>query len=147
MEGDAAKDVWTSYQVSRNGFNERLRKIKSILSMFSAAIPSVPTANPAEATRTQARSTFERRLIPKFSGEPRDTRFRSRWKEVAREYSEESQLDFILDQRSKIKLKINTCRKMSEVWERLDNDFGKPDKVGACCIQGMDDLSINARNE
>ena len=91
LEGDAAKDVWTSYQVSRNGFNERLRKIKSILSMFAAAIPYVPTANSAEATRTQARSTFERRPIPKFSGEPRDyTKFRCIWKEVAREYNEES---------------------------------------------------------
>ena len=59
--------------------------------MFAAAIPYVPMANSAEATRTQARSTFERRPIPKFSGEPRDyTKFRSRWKEVAREYNEES---------------------------------------------------------
>ena len=48
---------------------------------------------------------------------------------------------------TKIKSKINTCRKMSRVWERLDNEFGRPDKVGARCIQGLVDLSINARNK
>ena len=64
------------------------------------------------------RSTFEKRPIPKFSGDGRDySRFKSRWKEVAKEFNEESQLDYIIDQvpvevKSKIKMTRSTYDQM-----------------------------------
>ena len=109
---------------------------RSSLATLSALSIAV---TPTEAPRTQTRSTFKKRLIRKFSGEPMDyARFQSRWKEVENEFSEESQFDLILEQvPQKVKSKINTCRMMVDVLERLNNDFGRPNEVTAHCLQGL----------
>ena len=106
-----------------------------------------PMAVPTPALRLT--NTFEKIPIPKFSGEGRDySRFKSRWREVAKEFNEESQLDYIIDQVPvKVKAKIKICRTMKAVWERLDDDFGHPEEITARCLKTLMELSIPARNE
>ena len=65
-----------------------------IAGIHEAAATTARTAAGTEIVK----STFQRRELPKFSGEPRDyARFKQRWTEVDRVFSKESQLDFILE--------------------------------------------------
>ena len=113
-----------------------MRKMReSIRRLTPRETPSPPV--PIAVPEPRMRNTFEKRPIPKFSGDSHDYfRFKSMWKEVAKEFNEESQLDYIIDQVPvEVMSKINMCRTMKAVWDMLDDDFGRPEEIAARCLK------------
>jgi len=132
VDKTSATGIRADFRRILNEFNDHMRQMmESIRRLTPRDTPSphVPIAVPIPTPAQRMRNTFEKRRIPKFSGDGCDySRFKSRWKEVVKEFNEESQLDYIIDQ-VPVKAKIKMCRTTKAVWEKLDNDFGHPEEI------------------
>ena len=151
VDDAVASGIRNNLKLTLNEFNDRMRRMRySLRRLTSRETPSpVPAAVPIPTPAPRLRNTFEKRPIPKFSGDSRDySRFKSRWKEVIKEFNEESQLDYIINQVPvKVKTKIKMCWTIKAVWEKLDDDFGHPEEIAARCLKTLMEWSIPARNE
>ena len=108
--------------------------------------PSVSVfSNPLQKTPL----AFKKLETPKFSGEARDyPKFKKLWKAVEEQFSEIHQLTMIQDNVPRaVESKIKTCQTMKDVWERLEDEFGRADEVGLALMDGFAKLTLSARSE
>lgn len=92
---------------------------------------------------------FKKRDPPKFSGQARDyPKFKRLWKAVEEQFSEANQLDTIKENVPKsVEAKIKNCQTMKDVWDRLENEFGRADEMGMTLLDGFSKLTLSHKSE
>ena len=119
---------------------------------MNAVAPNVsPAATGGGGGSTVKTDTyFERRKFPSFDGKKRNfPSFRKEWRTcIQPSFGEEFQLREIVKAVPKeIQPDIKNLKTMTEVWDVLSQEYGKPDELVTECISSLTDFRFSAKTE